>query len=187
MSKYHAINYASLPAITSPRSPPKYQLSNPGYSTQMAPPYGQPNPPPSNHLALNDEVRNGSYCSNKPRDNIFYIVFNLCGESRCLELEASEHRPRRKYTLEKSLCNNYDECARCRTVKFQSEKLKRAIDRERFHEILNTQLSKLWIGKGMLFEDGFSDSDNNPPLFDTRRIMRVILGVRSIVLENETE
>ncbi|TGO70109.1 hypothetical protein BOTNAR_0003g00020 [Botryotinia narcissicola] len=184
MSNYRGPNHDSLPAIPQPHGIPKYCLADPGHSTQMTPPYGQPNPPPSNHLATKYEARQGNDRSNEPRDKILYTVFYLCGQYRCSEAEPSDHYRRPKYTIQKSICQKYNNCEHCRTVQSQSGKFKFATDRERFRDLLRSELFELWTGKGGLFKDGFANSDNTPPYFDLKRIMHVILRT-SEKLEDE--
>ncbi|THV50870.1 hypothetical protein BGAL_0132g00010 [Botrytis galanthina] len=175
MSNHHGPNHTYLPVIPQPPGVTKYRLANPSYSTQMTPPYGQPNPPPSNHLAFNYEARHDNHDSNEARDKVLYTVFYLCGKSQGVELKPSEHYPRRKYTIQKSLCHNDKYCEHCRTVNHQSENFNTARDKEIFRGFVNDQLLKLWTQKDGLFKGGFANSDNKPPLFDSTQIMSVIL------------
>ncbi|TGO33000.1 hypothetical protein BHYA_0274g00140 [Botrytis hyacinthi] len=130
------------------------------------------------------EARHGNNRSNQLREKIVYTVFYLCGQRRSSEVEPSDHHRRPKYTIQKSICYKYNDCEHCRTVKFQSDKFKFAPDRERFRELIRSELFDLWTGKGRLFKDGFANSDNTPPFFDLKRIMRVILKI-SKELEDE--
>ncbi|KAF7904271.1 hypothetical protein EAF00_001605 [Botryotinia globosa] len=160
MSNYRGSNHDSLPAIPQPHGIPKYRLADPGHP---------------NHLATKYTARQGNDRSNEPRETILYTVFYLCGQYQCSEAEPSDHYRRPKYIIQKSICQKYNNCEHCRTVQSQLGKFKLATDRERFRELLRSELFELWTGKGRLFKDGFANSDNTPPYFDLRRIMHVIL------------
>ncbi|TGO61680.1 hypothetical protein BCON_0025g00050 [Botryotinia convoluta] len=164
MSNYHGMNHASLPIIPSPRGPPNYRLSNPGYPTQMTSPYGQPNLP---HPTISH--------STMKRETAIIVATNLGTKFSTLYFTSADSTDASNLNLPSTVG--------ALSTPFRSRFVITAT--ERFREFLNNQLLELWTGKGRLFKEGFANSDNTPPPFGSRRIMRVILELTPKKLEDE--